>query len=725
MNGAAAALAPRLRETTRARMKHCLAASLEAVHEDLHDLARRSTTRDEHRLIAQAVDLAQQSRTQIAAAFERHLVALFDARMTGAGDASAAAAASTSLSQLVLVDDAVIEHQIALGKLVRKTLDEIDLEQLVALETRLGQLAGGDSLTGSANPVGPDTIFEALQRACAQIEVGDAVRMTLINGLQPRFAAALPKLYDELNGLLIGEGVAPTIRHTIQRSSASASTTAQPATRRSADGMTLSQVMSVRELLPSSASSPLDLGAILAALLEGTAANRQYGARLLADPQGSLYANAMATPTNEVLVASLSQLQGAVTSGPGGAQDLQAVVHHMAKADEHPLDRLTGELVAVVFDFLLADKRLPETVKSEIGRLQIVALKAALIDRSFFARREHPLRRFLDEATVLAGDPSLDTAAESDFVRGLRAIVDELLAGFEADLAVFDAARERVQALAAQASSTREQEMSALKAASLAEERAAQAKVAASALVAQRVGSHTLPFVREFLDDVWTRALAQAGDDAAWDQRVKVMDELLWSLEPKQRSELAQFTAALPRLVGELQRGMRAAGTLPETASAFLADLMKAHTAVLQAARGNVAAPPARPRVVAPSAPAVIAPATNETAPGTSETVSGANETAPAMSERVAARAVVDAPALLAVGSIVEFGDVDPPQRARLGWVSPSRTRYVFTSAVGGGRIMTADELSAALAQGHARVTSERASVFGQALAVALGEAEH
>ena len=159
------------------------------------------------------------------------------------------------------------------------------------------------------------------------------------------------------------------------------------------------------------------------------------------------------------------------------------------------------------------------------------------------------------------------------------------------------------------------------------------------------------------------------------------------------------------------------------------------HHQASQIARAAPRARPARPRVVAPSAPAVIAPArnetapnetaTNETAPATNEAAPATNETAPGTNERVTARAVVDAPALLAVGSIVEFGDVDPPQRARLGWVSPSRTRYVFTSAAGGGRIMTADELSAALAQGHARVTSERASVFGQALAVALGEAEH
>src|SRR5690606_23310529 len=134
------------------------------------------------------------------------------------------------------------------------------------------------------------------------------------------------------------------------------------------------------------------------------------------------------------LLESLHAMQRAPQAGAeAAAAGLRAVVADMASAGEHPLDQLTGELVGVVFDFLLGDRNLPDSVKSELARLQIVALKAALLDRSFFARREHPLRALLDEIVRLGSDPTLDTQPDGYFLTGLKQVIDELIAQFETD----------------------------------------------------------------------------------------------------------------------------------------------------------------------------------------------------------------------------------------------------------------------------------------------------
>jgi len=51
----------------------------------------------------------------------------------------------------------------------------------------------------------------------------------------------------------------------------------------------------------------------------------------------------------------------------------------------------------MLFDFILDDKNLVDSVKSLISRLQIPLIKIALQDKSFFSNKSHPARKFLNE----------------------------------------------------------------------------------------------------------------------------------------------------------------------------------------------------------------------------------------------------------------------------------------------------------------------------------------
>jgi hypothetical protein len=92
----------------------------------------------------------------------------------------------------------------------------------------------------------------------------------------------------------------------------------------------------------------------------------------------------------------------------------------------------------MVFDYILDDRAIAETVKSELARLQIVAIKAALLDRTFFARA-HPMRRFLD--SVAEAHPTGWRPTAVKFLTGLRGVV---FPGpqFSDDLTVFTVAQE-------------------------------------------------------------------------------------------------------------------------------------------------------------------------------------------------------------------------------------------------------------------------------------------
>ena len=476
-------------------------------------------------------------------------------------------------------------------------------------------------------------------------------------------------------------------------------------------GITISQAMALKDLLPGATGSPIDVGAIVGALMDGPPATRRHGARMLANPDASLFSRAMETPPPAELLARLSQLQGVAGAGAAeGPGDLAAVVDDLARTRDHPLDRLTGELVAVVFDFVLHDRDVPDAVKAEIARLQIVAFKAALLDRSFFARREHPLRELLSAVTDAGADPQLDGGAESRFVVGLRAIVDDVLAGFSDDLAVFVAARERLAALVAELD---EEEAKAVEevASGLAEaERGEEIRARAAAEIARRTAQGAPTFVERFLADTWTRALADAGQhggtgDAGWDARLALVDDLVWSVEPKQAADVPRLMAMLPKLVPALNRGMKAVDVPADAQRAFLDELMQAHTELLQAARSKrpPPPPPARAAAPAPSAPAPSAPAPEEIA---------------------APELAADATLGLERGAVVEFADVEPPVRAKLAWISPKRTVYLFTARGAKARHISPSELAGALREGRARRLADSGTVLDRALAAAVGEEE-
>jgi hypothetical protein len=696
------ALIARVRESVRTRLAAGLGSGLAALPDQLYAQGTGSRSLAEHRILGEAVGHVRACKAQIAETFEREFASLFENK---ARPRQSVSSAEMSLSQATLVDHAVIEQHIALGHLVRKTRDELDGMELYAIETRVGELVAGARLEGEANPVGPETAFEALRRACDVVPADGAVRMALMNALQPHIGLALGELYRELNELLAQEGVSRKIRHAVEKSTLAKAGGGGGAPAVESQKLTLSQALSLRDLLPTSTSRPMDLASIMRAYLQGPPETRQYGARMLADPDGSLFAEAMTTPVDAGLLTQLSALQSAAAPGTDlatGAGDLLAILQHLGHMQHHPLDKLTGELVAVVFDHLLHSRDLPEAVKAEIARLQVVAFKAALLDRSFFARREHPLRELLTAITDAATDPQTDSAPDGRFVAGLRAIVDDVLARFSDDVAIFADARARLATLVTELRQESEREVEKLAVEVAGEERVAEARAHAAVEIGRRTSADTPEFVRRFLADTWMRAITDAtapgdaGEDG-WDARLKLVDDLLWSLAPKQATDVPRLTAMLPQLVAGLSRGMQAVATPEATQRTFLDELMHAHAALLQAAgaRRPVAADEAP---VPPAAPATVAP------------------------EPVAApEAADDKPPDVEQGMLIEFTDVEPPVRARLMWISPKRTVYVFIIHGVKTRRMSPRELAEALRAGTARVVKEGEAIVERALEAVVG----
>src|SRR5690606_26699369 len=183
-------------------------------------------------------------------------------------------------------------------------------------------------------------------------------------------------------------------------------------------------------------------------LAAGDAGARGSAARLLSDPEQFGVADLPIPSVEPPLLDALSAVQvdtGGEIRMPG---QVFAELGQHARSKGSPLDQLTVEIVSLVFDYIYSDRRLDDAVKQQLLRLQVVAVKAALLDRSFFARRQHPMRRLIDRITDLATDPEADFGADSALVDGVTDIVDWILEHFDDDLATFDEAMARFDALA-------------------------------------------------------------------------------------------------------------------------------------------------------------------------------------------------------------------------------------------------------------------------------------
>jgi len=462
-------------------------------------------------------------------------------------------------------------------------------------------------------------------------------------------------------------------------------------------------------------TAPIDLSALLAGVLSGPPAARQQVARMFADPGSYKLDQAMETPATPELLATLSALQSNMAmSGAHLQRDLLAGIDQQVRSQSHPLDQLTIELVTMVFDYILDDTAVPDTVKAEIARLQIIAVKAALLDRTFFARRQHPMRQLLDRIAHAAQDPDVDTAADSPFIVGLRGITNQTINAFDDDLAVFEMAQEQLEQLIAAVTQAQRTSVETATLKLAREEQKHLAETEARTELRRHLNRHTPGFVREFLYNWWTAVLAHArvsGNETQWQESLEIAEALVWSVSPLRSTDVQRLAALLPRLMRGLMEGMNAISMPAEAREAFFDRLMETHTAAVNNAKNATRA--------------------NETPPAPVAEAADDDWTEDASAEEEDPDSGFDGGDLLLHtvkslerGAIVEFLDDDAsePVRCKLSWISPKQTVLLFTSSVSGARKFGPEALAAALGEGKARLIEEMDALVDRAFSAMVAE---
>lgn len=502
---------------------------------------------------------------------------------------------------LRLVDDDTVRDQLLVSRIAARSRRRMEEELIDGLRARFGVLLGQDWFAENEYPIAPDIILELLRETLleAQAEANGRITGLLLDLFEPKLSIELNELYQEVNRRLIGYRVLPELRYSIAKSRNS--TPPSPAADDSGSRGNAGQGKAIQGRSSAQAGqqgwlpSDHDLGRWAEQVHGGQHPQALASAtRYLADPKNFGKQGQVRPPaTSGRLLDELSSLQlSDEGDSPEDVHQLAAKARQQsaAAARQHgsPLERLIIETVAQVFQHVYEDDAIANAVKQQLLRLQVAAFKAALIDPGFFARPDHPMRRFVDRLAEIGSDPDFETEPGSPLLHDLEALVTWVLHNFERELVIIAEALDRTEAIIAEETARRDERLALFAEAASKAERTDALRQEVRQNLAARISSPELPAsIRDFIMNAWAEVIVRLRDDSdelPFDESraERVVETLVWSVLPKKATEIRDLAKQLPQLIADLSRGLAFIAMPAGEREAFLRQLMHCHGQVIE-----------------------------------------------------------------------------------------------------------------------------------------------
>ena len=261
-------------------------------------------------------------------------------------------------------------------------------------------------------------------------------------------------------------------------------------------------------------------------------------------------------------------------------------------------EKATIEIVALMFQAILQEDRIPPSIRVWFARLQMPVLRVALEEPDFFGTLNHPARQLIDrmgscvmgfEASEVQGG-----ALETEVKRVVQVIEQYPETGKRVYQLVYDEFQKFIAKFLTEKSLTQ-------KIVSVAQQVEQKETLTIQYTIEMRNMLREMPVreeIREFLFKVWAEVLAVAAVRKG-PQHVETLDlkksstDLVWAASAKpNRSDRARVIADLPKLLQRLRAGMTLLGLPPsqqdahiKTVSDTLADAFMSKTQAIPQAQ--------------------------------------------------------------------------------------------------------------------------------------------
>ncbi|AHZ69701.1 hypothetical protein OU5_2622 [Pseudomonas mandelii JR-1] len=656
-----------VRDKATQQLRHGLQELFDNADDTLFEMADRARSDVEQNLFFEAMRDLRLKRKSIERGFLEHF---FEAFVSLSQHDSAQAALPQALAfETDALPNDDLERSVAVDAMVSKVLnrDGFALDQLTA---RLSALLG-KALDDEHNPLGPARLCECFLQAWRNLGVEIKVKLIILKLFDRYVLSSTDQLYAEANQLLIATGVLPDLK---------------PApTRRASDHAAASAYAESIEVGIHSGHTPVDDGVqeVFAALqelllhvrgsvaptLEASAQTQPISTRDLLRLLSHLqqYVPALATQDDFDLRNQLEQLLTRVSVKSGKSRVVGV-------ADEDVIN-----LIAMLFECILDDRNLPDSLKALIGRLQIPMLKVAVLDKSFFSRASHPARRLLNEIAAAAmGWGECDDHERDSLYLRIEQVVQRLLNDFVDDPAIFS---ELLADFLAFTSDERRRSELLEQRTRDAEEGRARTELARQrveqALNQALLGKVLPQAVVVFVQEAWSKVLLltclKHGDASAqWQADVQTMEQLIWSVQRHDEPDAGlRLLALVPGLLKALRDGLSSSAFDPFATSEFFSELETLHVQRFERP-GQAAEQPVDPPVMVEVLQQIVLHTADE-----------------GLADVVSVRLPADDAGLLQVdqlrpGCWVEFQEDDENTlRCKLAAIIDSTGKYIFVDRTG------------------------------------------
>ncbi|NVO08147.1 MAG: DUF1631 family protein [Rhodoferax sp.] len=402
--------------------------------------------------------------------------------------------------------------------------------------------------------------------------------------------------------------------------------------------------------------------------------------------------------------------QGGATGKPGPAAVVDMLAPDRGQAERQTLgEQLGREVVLLMLDNLMRDRRLLPPVRASLQALEPVLIRLSQQDGRFFSERQHPARQFLDRMTHRSlAYAAADAPGYVRFQKYFDNAVSVLVGG-AGDTQTFARVLRKLDDAWAQEEAAQQQRASEAARGLL---RAEQRNLLAQRLskqFAERLDAIQVPdFAVAFLRGPWAQVLAEAQlnfADGTVDPGgyMALVDDLLWSVQLRLiRHNRARLVQMVPDMLVTLRRGLERISYPQERMAAFLDALISFHEQAFDPALAEGAPVPGLPDAQAPAADAfwVVQSEASDSGFMDADALQGAPEQG-AVADRRFWR--VES---LAIGSWVDLAVRGEWVRAQLTWASPQRTVFMFISGAGSTHSMARQTLEKMKAGGLVRMVS-------------------
>ena len=506
-----------------------------------------------------------------------------------------------------LVDNETIEGEILSSRLALAVMDRASWE-FTDLRSRMTLLEGRDEL--DANDIlRPHVLARIAINSWRAAGLSHETWRTLQSVLHEEFAHFNEEAYHEANRLLIQQRVLPEIdlRPFIRRSRNAAFVSTHSgslvgagsggaAGRESAGAPTrrghLAEPRASRySALPGGLAEETRLMSRVGTLVRGGAdhadavlgrLNRLIGRQL---PDFARTAHAPASPALDAAITSAQQgialrltpdsggryAAGSVST-PAMLEELHQRKQALKAAAASPGERATIEVVALLFQSILTEERIPASVRVWFARLQMPVLRVAVGEPDFFATTDHPARRLIDRmgACVMGFDAHSTRVSGGAVEKEIKRVVQVVEAYPDTGRRVFQTVLTEFERFLEHY--FKNENEASRKGVSLAQQVEQRETLAIQYTIELRKMLNEVPVpegVREFLFQVWADVLAmtavKSGPGSEETKEIKrAAADLIWSASAKvSRDERADVIRRLPPLLKVLRDGMQGAGVAP------------------------------------------------------------------------------------------------------------------------------------------------------------------